>query len=223
VTELKTTLRTNSDVKGRVIVEGNATSLDLRSIRIGLRRKERLPTLVGGTLLSSAQLANPSTGEFTLAGLQESRFGVTVAGLPQDAYVSDVRQNGRSVFDEGIVVDGTAAPLEITLNLQGGSVTGVVRDATATPSARTTVTLVPAVARRGNPQYYKRAITDPNGQFTFRGVAPGEYKLFAWVSPPPGQAEENAQFISTYEGRGTAASVTPGGASNLQLTVIATQ
>ena len=219
---LHATLKLNGEIKGRLVVEGNAGTPALNNVRVGLRRKERLPTLVGGVALGSGQVSN--TGDFTISNVPDSRFGLTVTGIPPDAYISDVRQNGRSVFDEGVLANGTDAPVEITINLQGGTVSGIVRDAASAPLARSAVTLIPAVAHRGNSQLYKRATTDANGQFTFRGVVPGEYKVFAWSAAPPGQAEENAQFISNYEGRGVAASIPAGGGTaSVQLSVISLQ
>jgi hypothetical protein len=44
----------------------------------------------------------------------------------------------------------------------------------------------------------------------FSGVAPGEYKVFAWVTAPPATAEEAASFIEKYEARGRTVSVSFG-------------
>jgi protocatechuate 3,4-dioxygenase beta subunit len=219
---LKIVLKPNGEIKGRVVVEGNTSPAALSMVRIGLRRKERLPTLLGGTFLATASISNPATGEFTMPNVPDARFGITVPGLPPDAYVVDVRQGGRSVFDEGVMpsASGSDMPIEITLNLQGGTVQGVVRDAAAAPLARAGVTLVPAVARRGNPQFYKRVATDASGQFKFTGIAPGEYRIFGWSAIPPGQAEENALFLAPFETRGTAVTVSAASPANVQLTVI---
>jgi len=51
------------------------------------------------------------------------------------------------------------------------------------------------------------------------GIAPGDYKLFAWKDVPNG-AWQNAEFITGYEVLGTPIRVTAGGLNNIQLRVI---
>jgi hypothetical protein len=83
------------------------------------------------------------------------------------------------------------------------------------------VALIPAQNLRRNSQLYKRTTTDMNGQFTIHGIAPGQYTAFAWSTPPPGQAEENATFISQVEAKGTL--VSAGAITNpVTLTVVTT-
>jgi hypothetical protein len=219
VTGIRISLKPNEDIKGRIVVDGDASTIAWNSIRIGLRRKERLPTLLGGAGLNTGQISDPQTGEFTIAGVPESRFGVTVSGLPPDAYVSDIRQGGRTVFTDGTIYSAAKEPLEIEVRLKGGTVQGIARTASGEPAMRASVVLVPSMALRQNLQLYKRATSNANGEFSFRGIAPGEYKLFAWPSPPPGQAEENAQYLAPFESRGTTVNVMTGGPTTAQVTV----
>jgi hypothetical protein len=53
---------------------------------------------------------------------------------------------------------------------------------------------------------------DATGKFNMDGIAPGDYKLFAWEAVPNG-AWMNAEFLARYEGRGVAVSVTPTGST----------
>ena len=215
---LRIVLKENSEIKGRIRVEGNTPVTDWGTTRIGMRRQERLPSLLGGGGLGSVVSPISSTGEFTLSNLPDARFNLFITGSPPDMYVVDVRQSGRSVFDEGIFPG--EGDLEVTINLQGAVIRGVVRDAAGMP-VPAWVVLVPPPARRGNPQLYERATADANGQFTIRGVVPGEYKIFAFSTMPASQAEQNAQFIAAYESRGTA--VNTAVSANIQLSVIPLQ
>jgi hypothetical protein len=134
--------------------------------------------------------------------------------------VVDVRQEGRSVLSDGVTPDADR-PVEVTINLQGGTVRGAVRNAASEPGPRTEVTLIPATAaRRGIPVFYKRTEVDSRGQFTFRGVAPGDYKIFAWSALPPGQPEENPQFLAPYEARGSTVTAAAGRSVSVELPVI---
>jgi hypothetical protein len=48
---------------------------------------------------------------------------------------------------------------------------------------------------------------DADGRFTMNGVAPGDYKVFAWESAR--RRLPNADFIRKYENRGVAITVLP--------------
>jgi hypothetical protein len=56
--------------------------------------------------------------------------------------------------------------------------------------------------------FYDRTISDEKGQFTFTGIAPGEYKVFAFEQLPD-TAEQNPTFIARYETLGLTVAVNP--------------
>jgi len=215
---LRIVLKPNSEIKGRFVVDGNAAAVPLDMVRVSLRPRERVPTLLGGAAGSISVNSDSTTGEFTLANVPDARFGVIVSGLPPVAYVSDVRQAGRSVFNDGMIPD-SAQPLEVEIHTNAASIQGVVHNAAGEPAARSAVALIPAQAR-GNSQLYKRATTDANGAFRLTGIAPGQYKIFAWATPPPGQAEENADYIAQFENRGTLVNAMAGASMPVSITVI---
>ena len=76
------------------------------------------------------------------------------------------------------------------------------------PMANATVVLVPPLARRQNRALYRMATSDANGHFSFRGVAPEDYQLFAWQNIAP-SAYLNARFLSKYEDRATPVKLGP--------------
>jgi hypothetical protein len=191
-------------MKGKIIVEGDASVIRWEGLRVGMRWKEDVPSLVG--IINSQQSVDPATGEFTLKGVVEARFMPLIQGLPPDAYISDLRQGSRNAFSDGINGSGAGEPIEIVVNTKGGTVQGTVHDADSKP-VRAGVVLVPDGTRRGTSFLYKRTTADANGHFTMRGVAPGSYKVFAWTALPEGSAEENSDFIATFEARGTAVNV----------------
>jgi hypothetical protein len=217
---LRIVLKPNSEIKGRFVVDGNAAAVPLSMVRVSLRPRDRVPTLLGGAAGSVSVNSDATTGEFTLTNVPDARFGVIVGGLPPTAYVSDVRQAGRSVFNEGMIPD-SAQPLEVEIRTNAASIQGTVRNAMGDPVTRSAVVLIPAEARQ-NSQLYKRATTDMNGAFRLTGIAPGQYKIFAWSSPPAGQAEENTDYIAQFENRGTLVNVMAGASMPVSLTVIPT-
>jgi hypothetical protein len=135
-------------------------------------------------------------------------------------YLADVRQNAQSVYDTGFEVNsGNAAPLEIVLGAGAGTVTGVVVDGPTKIVPGATVVLVPETRRRNNRALYTSAISDASGRFTLRGVAPGDYKVFAWESIPT-FAHVNAAFIARHEDRGKLVHVNQQGTVTAELTII---
>ena len=60
------------------------------------------------------------------------------------------------------------------------------------------MTLAPEQWRRQNRALYADTTSDSEGRFTVRGIAPGEYKVFAWEQPIWLGARQNPAFIANY-------------------------
>jgi len=78
------------------------------------------------------------------------------------------------------------------------------------------ITLVPEEDRRENFALFKRSIVGVDGAFSFGGVSPGRYTLFAWDRIPDG-AEQNAEFMDAYNDKGTEIVATIGNTSSVEL------
>jgi hypothetical protein len=136
------------------------------------------------------------------------------------AYVADILLGGASIYDKGLDIGLNApAQLDVILKTDPGSVTGTLMAANQTPVQGTLVVLVPAPQHRQNMALYKIAATNAMGRFTMNGVAPGDYKLFAWESAPYG-AYQNAEFIRKYEDRGVPITVLPNAPTDTQIPLI---
>jgi hypothetical protein len=117
----------------------------------------------------------------------------------------------RSLYDTAAlhITEEPLEPIEILMKPGGGSITGRVRGAENFPEVR--VVLVPAERLRKNALLYKTATLTPERRsFNFANVAPGEYKMFAFSSLPPGAAEQDPQFIAEQEQEGTPITVADG-------------
>jgi hypothetical protein len=81
------------------------------------------------------------------------------------------------------------------------------------------VALVPDAPRRERLMLFKMAMSDTTGHFSITGVAPGEYKLFAWEQIEEG-AYQDPEFLKPYENQGEAVTMREGSRETAQLKVI---
>jgi Carboxypeptidase regulatory-like domain len=172
-----------------------------------------------------------SLGRKDYAGLfrsivDENRAGITFPNVPvgeyeisvsidpdrmagTDLYVDDVRILNRSVYDVGIRVGSDPVDsLEIVIGTRGGSVEGTIPEK---GNAAAVVILIPEPFRRMNPALFYRELVRTSGEtFRFRGVPPGNYKIFA----VPGEGEDipfrSSEFAARYESRALGLTVQKG-------------
>jgi hypothetical protein len=214
-------------VRARGVTTIEVRGQDLHDVRVSLQPAQEiagrvlsadssgLPSLVGVTvLLGTRRESVDARGTFAISSVLAGHHAVAVDGLPPEAYVADIRYGGVSLHETARSVDGPELEaglattfLEIVVDTNGGAIDGVVDGRQAAAGA--TIVLVPASSRRFIPSYYKTAIAGHAGDFSFKGVPPGVYQLFAWDSVPD-TAWLNPQFLSRWEGRGQSVSVAPG-------------
>ena len=219
VANLSIVVSPSSEVTG-TLVAANGVKLP-SSLRVQLLPDDasiRIPAFQ--QVLTRSAMVGPD-GTFKIPAVPEGHYRVmTVAGLPADLYLADVRHRAMSVFNAGFDVrPGENDPIQVLVGSGAGTVGGVVQDGPAKVVAGATVALVPEAARRGNLALYLSAVTDASGRFVMRGVPPGDYKLFAWESVRP-FAYQNAAFIAKDENRGKLIHVGQGNTINAELTII---
>jgi hypothetical protein len=228
VTGIQSVIKPGANLNVRVTVTGTAPAsgrgqaqpITLTSIRLQIQPKENIPTLAIRALTPPPAL--DANGVTTLTNLVDGQYFIAgVNPLPPQAYVSEIRQDSRSIYDDNIFVIGkdSETTLEVVISRGGGTIQGTVRDAKHNPVA-SRITLVPDPQRRQNALLYKNAISNAMGVFNISGVAPGAYKVFAWEQFPAG-AEQDPDFMREYDVLGSSVNVTPGLAlANVEVTLI---
>jgi hypothetical protein len=202
VTSVLVQLGTGVRVTGRIAVEGGTlTPQAMSALRVLLRTDPFIPgsqtfnvpvTAEGSFSIppatpAAATAAAPPAGEYRVSLMPllvppVAGDGTAPAPPPalQNAYVKSMSFGGVDVLNDRLRLLGqTEDQLVITIGTNGGSVTGRVLDAQQQPAAGTTVVLVHDDTLRFRINE-KSTFADPAGGFQFDGIAPGNYKLFAW-------------------------------------------
>jgi hypothetical protein len=222
--DVRIVVRSGQAIAGRIMIDGQQNAaIDSSILRVSLRPEPAVPGLpIPASVVSSSgsfslDQVMPGTYTVTVQPLQSAppvatgqrgnamplapppaQRGGPLAPLPpalQGAYVKAVRLGSVDVLAEGLTVeDEIREPLEILIGANPGLIEG---DVGRTPNV--TVVLVPKT--RTQRDLYKSVMTDTEGNFTFRGVPPGDYTLFGWDDVETG-AWMNADFLQQYESRG---------------------
>jgi hypothetical protein len=198
---------------GRLIIDGAQTSpnnQDAQRMRVTLRPNG------GGQAASPVQ----ADGTFTLQVMGQDEYRLAVTGMPRNAYVKAARLGGTDVLNEGLRLDRPPnGQLDILVSPNAGTVDGTVSNDKQEPSINVSVVLVPDTAHRQRSDLYRTISTDALGHFHLEGVAPGDYKAFAWEDVETG-AWQDPDFIRPYEERGKPIRVSENGQANIELRLI---
>jgi TonB family protein len=184
----------NIELKGRVISEDR--SIRLETLRLTLNRRS-------GVAAGGGNFQVAADGTVRMANVSEGTYNIAISGALGNAYVRDLRLGPSSIYTEGVVTVGSQPlpDLEVTL-ANGGSIDGMIETSTRAPVSNAQVFLVPDLARRQNPLFYKTGKSNSSGAFRFTGIAPGEYRILAFEVPQIEGAIESAEFLAQYEQRG---------------------
>jgi hypothetical protein len=110
-------------------------------------------------------------------------------------------------------------PLEITIASGAGIIQGTVEAPGGGVPVHADIVLVPQMARRANVMFYDRTVIDDKGQFKFQGIAPGEYRVFAFEQLAD-TAEQNPAFLARYETLGHAVTVNSKSTTEIRVRVL---
>jgi hypothetical protein len=167
---------------GRFSIDGLALSTltGLDRIRVQLRPSTD-GILSTGLLLSQPQgQAINADGTFKIDNVPPGEFRVAVTALPSGYYIKEARIDQTDVLDQPMRFSGSVTgPLDVVISANGGQIDGTVVNEKQQSVPGIQAVLIPA--RQGSRiDIYKTAVADENGHFTIRGIAPGDYKVFAW-------------------------------------------
>jgi hypothetical protein len=157
--------------------------------------------MVGGTFTAGSSIS--PEGRFVIRDLVAGSYRFSVDRLPEDFYVKAIALDTANLLVAALEAESApSSELQITLAM-GSRISGVVDK----PDAR--VYLIPRGGREKSTGTVAKFVTSGRGgEFTIRGVAPGDYTIFA----------SNQPFFGT-EINGTAITVPKDTAAPLRLVV----
>jgi hypothetical protein len=211
------TAGTGVTVKGVIRADSDSSTIDLSNVRVTLQQREP------GMMFGGPGETRDEHGGFELKNASPDHYNFYVYGLPQGAYVKSVRAGQTDVLASGLDLTSGAAPesIDVVISPRGASVTGTVQnEKTGNPAPGAMVVLLPQEKERREQQtYFKLINADQTGAFSLSGIAPGEYRLYAWEDVEPG-AYLDPDFLKPIESKGESLTVGEGDQKTIQLKLI---
>jgi hypothetical protein len=179
VDNVRVTIHPSVDVAGIVKVDGKPAP-EGGTLKIGLSPTGAASRLTNYRGILDRTQTPDANGRVTIPRAAEGNYQVFIQGA-DNLFIADVRQGDASILARGIDV-GNAAPasFEVQLSSGSGAVEGVISNIDKSPMGGATVLLVPT--DKQSLSLYRTATAGADGKYAFRGVRPGEYKVFA--GPP---------------------------------------
>jgi hypothetical protein len=136
------------------------------------------------------------SGVFKATGGAARVYDVEMLNLAPDLFLKAIHVGTTDVTGKGIDrTQGTVDEVTLVLSDAGGSIEGTVNG----DSAPVVSAVVIAVSQTGLDMNRKEAVSDEHGHFVLKGIAPGEYRIFAFEGSGPG-APEDPDVLKQLEG-----------------------
>jgi hypothetical protein len=160
-------------------------------------------------------------GKFQLEGSVPGNYRIrsNPNRLPDPAYLKSVIYGERDVPNGLIALQPGASGLTLVFGSDAGRLKGTVQEENGDPAGGIEVCLVPASESLAKLGEIRWSMTDANGNFQVAGLAPGDYRVFAWGDSDVPMAWV-AEFRDAFAARAGTATVAAGTASTVQVKVI---
>jgi len=175
------TITSGASIPGRITVEGQELSAvnGLDRIRVQLSNQTSLNTSMF-LPQPQTQTVNATDGSFREDSVFPGEYRVTVVPLPPGFYLKEVRFDQTDSLNKPLQFTGSVStPLDVVISAKGAQIDGSVTNEKQEPARGIQAVLIPD-QHRDRTDLFKTVLTDQNGRFSFRGVPPGDYKIFAW-------------------------------------------
>jgi hypothetical protein len=213
IESLSLVLSPGSNIPGRVMYEANADA----------RPSETSVWLHSGDDFSNPGRTGPlsSDGTFVAKNISPGIYQIDVRPICAGCYLKSAKIAGVDVLQNGLDLTAGAphGSLAILVSASAGTVDGTVTNDDDLPVAGALVVLVPEPSHRKEARLYKQSATDQYGGFKLRGIAPGNYKVFAWAGALD-VAYQDPEFLKSIDSLGADVLVEENTASSVKLKIM---
>lgn len=200
------------------VIEGRIRNADGRAVRNVVVRALKPVYREGQRSLNSVPVG--SDGTFTVSSMSLGDYRLRIAALPQTWYIKSAVLGTTDVLNTGLHIEvEPRISFNILVSANGGILDALVLDTERRPAQGVTVALVPDPSRRNRYDLYKTAATDASGRVRLQGIAPGEYKAFAWAQIDA-DSWQDPGIIRVFENRGEPVRFDEGARQSITLAVI---
>lgn len=128
------------------------------------------------------------------------------AMLPDGYYLKSARFGSIDVLQTGLDLGrGDPSRLDLEVSGDGGRIDGAVLEGDDQPTPGARVVLVPE-DERSRRLHFQTAIADSKGAYRFAGIAPGDYRVYAFQTVDAGTIQDPA-YLKRFEDRGKLMSI----------------
>jgi hypothetical protein len=196
-------------------------------VNLNLVSADSLAGGVAGSGLHRVEGSRDST-LFEMDNVKPGRYWVQVNAF--QGYVSSITSGGVDLARDPLVIcpGNSAAPIEITLRNDGGSISGTVNQSPATgPGANGSTpgevgaVFVDTIPLLQSAAQITETRTSDGGRFGVGNLAPGSYQVIAFDKPQEIEIGE-PQALARFTGKGQTVTVSAGGTASVQLDLIQT-
>jgi Carboxypeptidase regulatory-like domain len=202
-------------IAGRIRLDnasGEVSTFNLGGLRVELRREPYTPEL-----LVTLPTIRPD-GTFTLTGVTPGDYRLKIRIGGPSAYIKSARYGSIDALNAPFHIGGPGE-LQISVSQNSASLDGFVGDDSQRPIENATVVLVPNPPRRDQLELYYSTASDVSGRVHFDGIAPGDYRVFAWEDVPA-DAWQDPDFIRSFEDRAAPVHLDERGLVRIQVRLI---
>ena len=199
------------EISGTLKIEGGSARLP-QTLRINLQ-PEGAPGQITGA-------DTKPDGAFTLKGIVPGVYRILAATGRVNLYLKSIRQGDEPLPENQLDLTKAAPdPITVILGADVGEIEGTVKKADGAPAVHARLTLFPDGSNSSRSELFKFAFADDEGHYKFTGLAPGDYRLFAWQDVLAGMPQDT-DFRKRFEKQSVTVKVAPNGHETLDIVSI---
>jgi hypothetical protein len=167
---------------------------------------------------SSLSASIAKDGTFKIESVPAGNYHVVVTADSnnlRDYFVKEVNVNGVDAADSGFTTGPGISMVEVVASSRGGTIVGTVVDGDNKTVSEVQVFCAPDASRQKRPDVYQQALTDRRGQFSLRGLNPGNYTVFVLNGEP--SDVNDPDFFKAHETEGQSVRLNEGEQKTLTL------